>query len=523
MDTHANANSHSEWPQTLYRVEAIGKSYFGTEVLRDINLELLRGEVHGIIGKNGAGKSTLVNIMHGSERPSVGTLTIGGRPVDQLTPKTAHDMGVVLIPQKTNYPLELSVAETLYLGTHTAGRFGMINMRKLREDAGGILARIGLDLDPNELLANVPLEDRRLIEVARALWVHDAQVLILDETTAALSVNPREKLFEIMRETTVQENRCFIFISHRLEEMIDICDRITVLRNGELVATKDLTDLSQEGLAELITGGRGQSAETAPVARQITNPEYLKLTNVSRPGEFLNISLSVGVGEIVGITGIVGSGYSELLRHVGGVSPGGSGEIIVGGKQIIPRSPKKMKQASVGYLTHNREEEALFHGLSIQHNAVGSAFTDFASNFGLVNRQAVQNSVIDLKSKLDIKMGEQVDAIDTLSGGNKQKIIVGRLLGYDLDAYLFDEIAEGVDISARRVLLEFVRDHVSPNAAVLMASNVVSDLMEICDRILVMYQGEITCEFQKTNYDEHDIYSAVQGLGGDVHVGSEGE
>ncbi len=506
-------NSEAEpMPPSVYKVDAIGKSYFGTEVLRDIRLELRRGEVHGIIGKNGAGKSTLVNIMHGSEPPNTGTLEIGGQTVAHLTPKTAHDMGVVLIPQKASYPLQLTVAETLFLGAHAAGRFGLIDRRRLHEQTRVILARIGLDLEPDALLEDVPLEERRLIEVAKALWIFDARVVILDETTAALSVRPREKLFDIMRRTTAREGRCFVFISHRLEEMIDICDRVTVLRNGRLVGTENVLGLTRERLAELITGGRGQGAETAPVKRRITMRRYLELQNVGRKGEFSDISLTVGLGEIVGITGMVGSGYSELLRHIGGISPGGSGRITIDGRMVQPRSPRAMKRHSVGYLTHKREEEALFHGLSIQHNAIGAAFRNFASNTGILSIRAVRKAVSELKSRLDIKMGEQFEAIDTLSGGNKQKVIVGRLLGYDLDVYLFDEIAEGVDISARRVLLETVRDRVSLSAAVLMASNVVSDLMEICDRILVMYHGRISQEFRKDQYDEHDIYSAVQGL-----------
>ncbi len=499
----------------VYRVAGIGKQYSGTVVLSDVDIDFVEGEIHGIIGKNGAGKSTLVNIMHGSEAPSTGTLDILGKSVEHLTPARAHDMKVVLVPQKTNYALDLTVAESLFLGSYPRRLFGLINRPEIIRRSKEYLGKIGLDLDPNTIMANVSFEDRRLIEVVKALWCFDARVLILDETTAALSIRPRRKLFELLRKVTREEGRTVLFISHRLEEMMDICDRISVLRNGALIETADTGDLTIERLAELITGGRDSATKLAPISEaRAVGPSILRVSNLSRKGAFKGVSFEAGIGEIVGLTGMVGSGYSSLLRHLGGLSPHDSdGMIEIDGRIVLPTTPQAMKKHGVAYLTNKREEEALFHELPITNNMIGSSFAKYASALGVLNKGEISKTVAGLQDQLEIKMGPESDPIDSLSGGNKQKVVVARLLNYNLQVYLLDEVAEGIDIGARRALLDFIRTNIRQESVVIMASNVVSDLMEVCDRILVMYHGEVIRTFAQSEFDEHEIYSSLQGLG----------
>ncbi len=501
--------------QVVYKVTDIGKQYSDTVVLSGINIDFVKGEIHGIIGKNGAGKSTLVNIMHGSEAPSTGRLEIFGETVPNLSPALAHDKNVVLVPQKTNYAMDLSVAESLFLGNYPKHFLGFINRAEIQRRSRELLAKIDLDIDPNALMADIPLEERRLIEVVKALWCFDAKILILDETTAALSIKPRQKLFELLRKVTREEGRTVLFISHRLEEMMDICDRISVLRNGELVATVDTVELTITRLAELITGGRDFNKQSEQQAlEQALGPKVLSLSNLAKQGEFSNIELDGRIGEIIGITGMVGSGCSNLLRYLGGISPeGGSGQILIDGQIVEPLTPQIMKKHGLAYLTNKREEEALFHELPISNNMIGSSFSKYAGSLGVLEHAKVSNTVARLQDQLDIKMGDESDSIDSLSGGNKQKVIVARLLNYDLKIYLLDEVAEGVDINARRVLLDFIKTKVREKALVIMASNVVSDLMETCDRILVIYHGEVIETFEKNQFDEHEIYSSLQGIG----------
>ncbi|MBW2659751.1 MAG: sugar ABC transporter ATP-binding protein [Deltaproteobacteria bacterium] len=508
--------------ETVYRVQGVCKSYSGTPVLTDINLDFIAGEIHGIIGKNGAGKSTLVDIMHGSGIPSKGSLTVFDETVTKLTPTLAHEKKIVLVPQKTNYAKDLTIAESLYIGSYPKRFLGYVDNRKMRLLSKQLLQKIDLQLDPGLKIGDLSLEKQRLLEVVKALWCFDAKILILDETTAALGIRFREKLFKLLKKVVSEERRTVLFIGHRLDEIMDICDRVSVLRDGRLIKTANTSDLDIEGLAELIIGEKGgngseKHAEQADFhnSTEATQQSWLKVSNLNYQNAFSDISFDVGIGEIVGIAGMVGSGYSEILRYIGGLLPGqGSGEILLGNQSVKPNDPAFMKKYGLGYLTNKREDEALFHGISITDNLIGSNFKKYISSLGLIQFCRVIKTASSIQQILDIKMPLGNNSlIDNLSGGNKQKVLVGRLLDYDLKVLLMDEVAEGVDIGARRKLLNFIRKTVTKEAAVVMASNVVMDLMDVCDRIVVIYQGNIVKTFNRCNFNENEIYSALQGIG----------
>ncbi len=504
--------------RTAYRVQGVGKNYYGTVVLSDINLDFMSGEIHGIIGKNGAGKSTLVDIMHGSNTPSEGTLTIFDETLTKLTPTLAHEKKIVLVPQKTSYANDLTIAESLYIGSYPKQFLGYVSNRKMMLMSSKLLKKVDLQVEPSTKIGDLSLQNRRLIEVIKALWCFNAQVLILDETTAALGIQVRAKLFELLKKIVAEEKRTVIFISHRLDEMMEICDRISVLRDGRLIRTANTDDLDIEDLAELITGGRenSKSAAQTPIhqTETVVQPRWFRVSNLSYKGAFSDINFEVGIGEIVGLAGMVGSGYSELLRYLGGILPNRStGEVWLGDKTVVPHSPAFMKDRGVGYLTHKREEEALFHELSISDNMIGGNFKKYVSRIRLLKHAKVDQSVCLTQEMMEIKMPDAEAIIDRLSGGNKQKVLVGRLVDCDLKVLLLDEVAEGVDIGARRKLLDFIRKKVRTEAAVLMASNVVKDLMDVCDRILVIYHGRIVKIFRRSEFNEHEIYSTLQGLG----------
>ncbi len=505
--------------KTAYRVHGVGKSYSGTVVLSDISLNFLTGEIHGIIGKNGAGKSTLVDIMHGSDTPSSGTLTVFEETVTKLTPTLAHEKKIVLVPQKTNYANDLTIAESLYIGSYPKRFLGYVSNRKMMLLSRKLLQKVDLQEEPSTKIGDLSLEKRRLIEVVKALWCFDAKVLILDETTAALGIKSRSKLFELLKKVVAEEKRTVIFIGHRLDEIMEICDRISVLRDGRLIKTASTYDLNIEDLAELITGGSENDKsfdQTCTLqSQETTQQHWFRVANLSYQDAFSDVSLEVGIGEVVGLAGMIGSGSSDLLRYLGGLLPNqGTGEVWLGDKTVIPHNPAFMKEQDLGYLTNKREEEALFHGLSITDNLIGSNFKKYINRLGLVRYAKVNQTVSSSQQILEIKMPWGSGAmIDSLSGGNKQKVLVGRLLDYGLRVLLLDEVAEGVDIGARRKLLNFIREKVCVKTAVLMASNVVVDLMDVCDRILVIYQGHIVKAFSRSDFNEHEIYSAVQGLG----------
>ncbi len=507
--------------EIVYRVQGVCKSYSGTPVLSDINLDFRAGEIHGIIGKNGAGKSTLVDIMHGSGVPSEGSLTVFNETIAKLTPTLAHEKKIVLIPQKTNYTNDLTIAESLYIGSYPKRFLGYVDNKKMELLSKQLLQKVDLQLDPRIKIGELSLEKQRLLEVIKALWCFDAKILILDETTAALGIRFREKLFELLKKVVTEERRTVLFIGHRLDEIMDICGRVSVLRDGRLIKTTNTNDLDIEGLADLIIGEKSENRSKKPADQADLHnstgtipPHYLKVSNLNYQNVFSNISFNVGVGEIVGVAGLGGSGSSERLRYIGGLLPGhGTGEILVGNQLAIPSNPAIMKKHGLGYLTNKREDEGLFHGISISDNLIGSNFKKYITSLGLIQSTRVAKTVRSIQKILDIKMPLGNNAlIENLSGGNKQKVLVGRLLDYDLKVLLMDEVAEGVDIGARRKLLSFIRKTVSKEAAIVMASNVVVDLMGVCDRILVVYQGNIVKTFNRCVFNENEIYSALQGI-----------
>jgi len=512
-----NNNDYSD-KMIDYSLQNISKIYPGTIALENVSINFYKGEIHGIIGKNGAGKSTLVNIMYGAEEPTAGKLFVGDKEVFNLTPSKAQSHKIYLIPQKINYALDMNVAETLFLGNYPNLGLGFINNKKLKEKAKEIIKKIGLNLEGNMLFKSLSLEQRRLIEIARALWVMNAQVIILDETTTALSIKPKTRLFEILKKSSKEENKTIIFITHRLEEIMEICDRVTVLRDGHTIKTLKKEDTSAKELAKYITGTEelmkiNNSNINTKDEKKIKGPPYISIKNLFMDNCFKNINIDGSIGEIIGLVGMVGSGTSDLLRYLGGlISAKGQGEIYIDERKVVPFSPQHMIKNGVGYLTNNREEEGLFHTLNIKDNMIGSKYIEYSNKIGLIKHSKV-NSDIDLrKSQLDIKMFSPDDKIDSLSGGNKQKVLVSRLLNYKLKVYLFDEVTEGIDIGARKALLKFIREVISKESVVLTASNVVADLLDICDRIFVMFHGEIIESFEKIDFNEHDIYSSLQGL-----------
>lgn len=503
-----------------YTLNNINKKYFGTEALKDINISFRKGEIHGIIGKNGAGKSTLVNIMYGVIQPTSGERYIYGEKVDKLTPEIAHRYNISMVPQKVNYALDITVADTLFIGNIERSRTGFININRMYLKTREILKKIGLEVEPNILIRGLNLETRRLIEIAKSLWVLNSQVIILDETTTALSIKSKNRLFEILTKTSREEEKTIIFISHRLEEVMEICDRVTVLRDGRTINTFDKKATSEIELSKNIIGlnnlANDDKKKTTTSYKRTSKEKsrkFLEIKNLTIDEYVKNINIEADIGEIIGLAGMVGSGASELLRYIGGViNANQTGYININGKNIIPRTPEQMIKLGVGYLTNNREEEGLYNTTDVESNIIGSFYKKYSNNIGLIKNKKI-NGVIGIRRKqLDIKMNSQKDSIDSLSGGNKQKIVVSRLLNYNLKIYLFDELTEGIDVEARGLLLNFVRENISKDSLIILYSNVVEDLIKVCNKVFTIYKGEINNMFDENELDEHKIYTSLQGI-----------
>jgi ribose transport system ATP-binding protein len=502
--------------ESFYRMEKLSKKYLDNLALKDIDLAFERGRISGLIGKNGAGKSTLVNIMYGALEPTSGKIHINGRAVSGLSPSIAQQMGVFLIPQKVQHAHDLSIAENLFLGRYPRTRLGLVDVRGMRRSAEELMAKVGLTLSPATMLGRLSIEQRRLLDVAKALWVYDAQMIILDETTAALGFSSKRILFDILRRAK-GEDRSVVFITHRLKEIMEICDSAAVLRDGGVVGTRDITDISMDALAEMIIGRKHDVDAERGKGRVAVgdDPETacLKVKNLTMAGVFENITFHVHKNEIIGVAGMLGSGYNDILRCMGGVESGRmNGEILMSGGTIKRSTPEKLARAGICYLTSNREEEGLLHTMTVEENMFCGTYRHFRNRIGLLDRRKIRKKLEERVRLLDIQLHSPTLLIDSLSGGNKQKVMVSRLLNQQPDVIFLDEPAEGIDIEARARLLQFIDEVAREGKLVIIASNVVEDLMTICDRILVVRHGRISDSFRREEFDEQRIYNAIQGL-----------
>ena len=505
-------------PRLFYRMRGLGKRYLDNLALDDINISFSLGRVSGLIGKNGAGKSTLVNIMYGALEQTEGSINIDGREVGELTPGKAQNLGVFLVPQKIQHARSLTIAENLFLGRYPRTAWGSIHVKRMREEAEAIMARVGLRLTPNLVLDKLNIEQRRLLDVAKALWVYDARMLILDETTAALSIRSKETLFRVIREETTGNNRSIVFITHRLREIMEICNDVFVLRDGRNVGYRRIGETTVDELAEMIIG-KGQDVAAAGSATGASGgcpsggEPCLEAIGLSLRGIFSDVGFSISRNEIIGVVGMLGSGYNDILRCLGGVVRDGfSGRIRLDGREVAVGTPEKLNRAGISYLTNNREEEGLFHTMTIEQNMFLGAYRHFRNRLGFLDKARIRRELAAKAASMDIKMHSPSLLIDSLSGGNKQKVMVSRLLNQRAEILLFDEIAEGIDIESRSKLLRFIDETARNGRVIIMASNVVEDLITICDRILIINHGHLSRAFTRGEFDEQEIYSAIQGL-----------
>lgn len=504
----------------FYSMRGLGKRYLDNLALKDIDMTFERGVVSGLIGKNGAGKSTLVNIMYGALEHSFGTISIDGVEVSGLTPGKAQDLGIFLVPQKVQHAHDLTVAENLFLGRYPRTALGFIDVARMRTMAGEIMGRLGLHISPNVMVGKLNIEQRRLLDVAKALWVYDAKMLILDETTAALGLSSKKILFDVIREEATRRNRSIIFISHRLKEIMEICDNVSVLRDGMNVGRRDIDKVTVDELAEMIIGKKQDiisigSRDTVSAADDTAHK--LEVRNLCQRDRFEDICFEARANEIVGVAGMLGSGYNDILRCIGGVLREHSrGDISLRGRRVNADTPEKLNREGISYLTNNREEEGLFHSMTIEENMFSGAYRHFKNRLGFLDKPRISRELKDKVATMDIKLHSPSLLVDSLSGGNKQKVMVSRLLNQKAGVLLFDEIAEGIDIEARTKLLRFIDEVARRDRIIIMASNVAEDLMTICDRILIVYHGRLYRTFTRDEFDEQEIYSAIQGLGAEA-------
>jgi rhamnose transport system ATP-binding protein len=483
------------------------KAYAGVRALRGASLEVRAGEIHALVGENGAGKSTLVRIVTGDTAPDDGVVTIDGYRVAEFTPTEARRLGVVAIHQHPALFPDLSVAENLALGVEPGGMFARVNWSRRRTHAREALARVGADIDVDRDANTLSLPEQQLVEIARALSVR-ARLLILDEPTASLTPPEVDRLFVLLHDLR-RAGVAVIYISHRLDELRRLADRVTVLRDGQTVSTHEMSDVDAAGLIRVMVG-REVSAIFPKQQVTIGEPVLEVDGLTSDEAGIGNVSFTVHRGEIVGLAGLVGAGRTELARVLFGLARRDGGGVRVRGRTIDPASPDEAIAAGLAYLPEDRRRHGVILDLPVAANLTLASLAAI-SRRGLLNRTAEHATARKLVDALGVKTASLETPVRMLSGGNQQKVSLGRWLVHPPVLLILDEPTQGVDVGSKAEIHRLIGQLAGRGMGVLLISSELPEVLGVSDRILVMRHGSIAATFNRANADAEAVMAAAFG------------
>ena len=499
----AVAGARPEGP--VLSLEHISKTYPGTRALIDVSFDLHAGEVHCLIGENGAGKSTLMKILAGVERPDEGTVRVAGEPHDHLTPRSALALGVSTIYQDADIVTSLSVAENIFLGKEPTSGPGVVDSSHQRRVVRELVDDLGVQLDPDALGADLSPAERQLTMIVRALSFRPS-VLVLDEPTASLGQSETEHLLGLVRRLAAK-GLGIAYISHYLEEVLEIGDRVTVLKDGRWVGTQPVAEATPDGLVSLMVG-RDATAFFVKESVEIGDVR-LSAHDLSGPGIAEPVSFDVRSGEILGFGGLVGAGRTELMEIVFGARSRRSGHLVIDGETVKPRSPREAVAAGICFVTEDRARTGLFPDRAVREN--------LSTTWNELRGQVVQGES-DLARSLVKRLGIVTRSIEQevkrLSGGNQQKVVIGRWLAIDAKVYIFDEPTKGVDIGAKHDIYGFIADLLKQGRAVIIVSSDLPELLSISDRIAIMRAGRIIGTVDAADASEESLMKEFLGVAG---------
>jgi ABC-type sugar transport system ATPase subunit len=472
----------------LLEARGVRKRYGAVLALGDVSFTLRRGEIHGLCGHNGAGKSTLVKILTGIVQPDAGVITIDGERVAFRTPLQAQEHGIALVDQELSLAPDLSVEENIFLGSLDAPL--LRHPRRYNERARALLARVGLpDLDPRTLVEHVSIGERQLVEIARMLG-RNANVLILDEPTATLSEAEIERVFAVVREV-VRDGRSAIYISHRLDEVLELCDRVTVFRDGEAVASRSSADIAHRDELIRMMIGVELPPPTDTDAADVAAARSVRIAGLEVPPVVSSFDLSFHGGQIVGLTGQVGAGTSEVLRALAGLVPDARGGVVIDDRLVDLGSPTTAVAAGIAFASNDRKGEGLFLGQTVQSNLVATRLPHL-SWLGVLRTRLAGRVAGRLASFVHVDGARLRESVDTLSGGNQQKVFLGRCLDrQDVRLLLLDEPTRGVDVAGRAEIHRIIREAALAGVAVIFASTELDEILELSDIVVTMFGGTI--------------------------------
>ncbi len=486
--------------EVIVSMENICKTFPGVKALDHVNFELRSGEVMALLGENGAGKSTLMKVLSGVYTRDDGSLKIFGKEYGDLTPKQAQEVGVAIIHQELNMCRHLSVAENMFLGREISGRFAL-NNAKMEQEAKRILDDLKIDIDPKETVGELPVSKQQMVEIAKALSIN-AKILIMDEPTSSLTAREIEDLFRIIRKLK-SEGKGIVYISHRLEELQHIVDRVTIMRDGQYITSMNFGDVSMEQIISYMVGR--EIKEKFPRVECRKGKKVFEVKHLNAGRMVRDINFTVYEGEIVGFAGLMGAGRTETTRAIFGVDPKESGEIYVDDKKVEIKCPMDAIRNGVVLAPEDRKKDGLCTKLSIRHNLTLPNLDIVCNKLGVVNGRKedalCEKAVADLKIKTpDV----EVDS-GNLSGGNQQKVVVGKWLARDSRVVIFDEPTRGIDVGAKVEIYNLMNELKKQGIAVMFVSSEMPEVMGIADRIIVMCDGRITGEVMARNTTQNEI------------------
>ncbi|HBE78142.1 MAG TPA: D-xylose ABC transporter ATP-binding protein [Firmicutes bacterium] len=495
----------------ILEMSHITKKFPGVTALTDVSFNIKKGEIHALVGENGAGKSTLMKILGGVYSPEEGSILINGKSVKIDCPSDSIRCNIGIIYQELNLVPDLSISENIYLGKELVKSGNVLNRTSMTQKSAELMSRLGMvEVDCNSLINDLSIAKQQLVEIAKALS-NDVNILIMDEPTSVLTEKETESLMEVIRNLK-QKGVSIIYISHRLEEVLAISDRITVLRDGQIIETLDTqqTSISKETIIKLMVGR--DLNEYFPQRKLIVGTtNVLEVEGLTKNGVFENIGFQLKKGEILGFAGLIGAGRSEVMKALFGALPYEAGKIIVDGKNIVPDSPIKAIQSGIALVPEDRKKEGLVLGMSLADN-ICLPNQEKISKFGYIVRKLKKTLIDQFIHSLSIRPNFPERLIKDFSGGNQQKAVISKWLAVNPKILILDEPTRGIDIGAKAEIYALIHKLTEKGISIILISSELLEVMGISDRILVMWEGKITAEFSKAEVTQDKIMMAAAGL-----------
>ena len=472
----------------LLQMVDVEKTFPGVKALKGVNLNVKRGEVHALCGENGAGKSTLMKCLIGIQPVTSGQIIFDGKPISKYNTSDALNMGISMIHQELS-PVEYRpIMENIWLGREPVGKFGLVDHKKMYEDSKAVLKQIDLDVDPKTLMVNLTVAQMQMVEIAKAVS-YNAKLIIMDEPSSSLTEREEQQLFTIIRRLK-NEGRSIIYISHRLEEIFEVADTVTVFRDGTNVGEAAVKDITTEQLIAMMVGR--PMDDLFPKIDTDKEGVVLKVENLSHHKYFKNVSFEVRKGEILGFAGLVGAGRTEVMETIFGIRPHTEGQIYLHGKPVEIHNPGEAINMGISFLTEDRRGTGIFPLLSIDTNIAIPNYDKYLTKLGLVDQKAVDEACAKYVQAIEIKTPSLKQKIMNLSGGNQQKVLLARWLMTEPDVLILDEPTRGIDVGAKAEIYQLMSELAAQGKCIIMVSSELPEVIGMSDRIVVMHEGKIT-------------------------------